>query len=87
MRIKLRKCEFVKKSVKFLGHIVSAEGISPDPTKVKSIAKFPQPKNVGELRTLLGMLSYYRKYIRNFAGIAHPLTALTKKDTPFVWER
>ena len=79
LKVKLSKCQFAQTAVKYLGHIVSADGVRPNPGKVDSIVKFPSPKNVDELKTALGMLSYYRKYIRGYAEIAHPLTKLMKK--------
>ena len=85
LKVKLSKCQFAQTAVKYLGHIVSADGVRPNPGKVDSIVKFPSPKNVDELKTALGMLSYYRKYIRGYAEIAHPLTKLMKKDVAYEW--
>ena len=85
LKVKISKCQFAQTEVKYLGHIVSADGVRPNPEKVKSIEEFPSPKNVDELRTVVGMLSYYRKFIRNFAEIAHPMTKLQKKDIKFEW--
>ena len=57
LKVKISKCQFAQTEVKYLGHIVSADGVRPNPEKVKSIEEFPSPKNVDELRTVVGMLS------------------------------
>lgn len=66
-------------------HIISADGISSDPTKVKAVQTWPQPANVTELRNFLGLAGYYSKFVRNFAIISKPLTNLLRKHTMFVW--
>jgi hypothetical protein len=75
--VKLRKCEFNKRQVQFLGHLVSAEGIRPDPAKVRTVLEWPQPKDVHELRSFLGLANYFRKFILAYGVIAAPLNALT----------
>ena len=85
LKIKLSKCEFVRQFVKYLGHVVSQHGVQPDPEKVAAISKIGTPDNVGKPRSLLGMFSYYRKLIRNYSEITHPLTQLTKQDTIWKW--
>ena len=75
---KLKKCDFFKKEIKFLGHIVSAEGVSPDPQKVAVVKSWPTPQNVNEIRAFLGLANYFRKFIENYSGIAAPLTSLMK---------
>jgi Reverse transcriptase (RNA-dependent DNA polymerase) len=82
LKVKISKCQFAQTEVKYLGHIVSADGVRPNPF---SIEEFPSPKNVDELRVVVGMLSYYRIFIRNFAEIAHPMTKLQRKDVKFEW--
>lgn len=84
LKLKPSKCQFLRPEVKYLGHIVSAEGVRPDPGKVECVRDFPEPKTKTEVRQFLGLLSYYRRHIPNFAAQARPLTQLTTKK-PFHW--
>ncbi|QSS48817.1 hypothetical protein I7I53_08944 [Histoplasma capsulatum var. duboisii H88] len=85
LQLKPEKCEFFKKEVEFLGHIISMEGIRMDLKKIEAITEWPQPKNVTEVQAFHGLANYYRMFIRNFSEITKPLTTLFKKDTPFKW--
>ena len=85
MLLKPSKCFFGLTTVQYLGHIVTPEGIRPDPAKVIRIRNFPAPRNVSEVRTFLGMAGYYRKFVRNFSIVAAPISSLTAKDQPFIW--
>ena len=76
LKIKPKKSFFFQKSVTFLGHILSAEGISPNPEKVKKIKTWPIPSNPKEVHSFIGLASYYRRFIPNFAKLAGPLHAL-----------
>ena len=82
---KMSKCEFWLREVKFLGHVVSSEGVAVDPSKVDAVLQWESPKSVTEIRSFVGLAGYYRRFIRGFSQIARPLTNLTKKDRPFVW--
>ena len=81
LTLQTSKCTFFRKSCTFLGHIISTEGISPDPEKVSAIKEFPVPKDLLAIRSFLGLTSYYRKFIRNYSQIAYPLHELTKGFT------
>lgn len=85
MKLKLSKCCFFQLSVPYLGHIISEEGSGTDPKKIEVVRNYPRPENKQQVKSLLGLFGYYRKYIGNFGMIAHPLTELTKKDTNFCW--
>ena len=71
--------------VKFLGRVVSKDGIFVDPSKVEAILDWERPKNVCEIRSFLGLAGYYRRFVEGFARLTVPLTQLTKKDVKFVW--
>ena len=76
---KLSKCQFWLDSVAFVGHIISTEGVSMDPQKVKAILNWKPPTSVTEIRSFLGLARYYRKFVEGFSKIATPLTRLTRK--------
>ena len=85
LKLHPKKCKFAVKEVHYLGHVLSQNGIKPNPDKVEAILSIPAPTKVKQLRSFLGMIGYYRKFIRNFAVIAKPLYDLTKKDVPYNW--
>ena len=80
LKVQLDKCAFLQKEVEFLGHIVTREGIKPNPNKIKAILEWPIPNKVKELRGFLGITGYYRRFIKDYAKIAKPLTSQLKKD-------
>ncbi|GJY11073.1 putative nucleotidyltransferase, ribonuclease H, partial [Tanacetum coccineum] len=82
---KFSKCDFWLGQVAFLGHIVSADGISMDPAKVEAITKWPRPTTVTEVRSFLGLAGYYRRFVEGFSLLALPLTKLMRKGEKFVW--
>ncbi|PKU59897.1 putative mitochondrial protein [Dendrobium catenatum] len=82
---KFSKCEFWLKSISFLGHMVSSEGISVDPQKIQAVVDWPRPTTAFEVRSFLGMAGYYRKCVKRFSQISTPLTRLTQKSVAFVW--
>ena len=82
---RLMKCDFFRTEVEYLGFDVGANGIKPSLSKVKAILEWPEPENVTDVRSFLGLCSFYRKFIRWFSELAAPLTDLTKKDRVFVW--
>lgn len=80
-----KKCILLQKEVSFLGHIVSEEGVATDPSKIEAIKHWPIPRSVKEVRSFLGLCSYYRKFIYKFSDIARPLHKLTEKNKRFEW--
>ncbi|XP_042455224.1 uncharacterized protein LOC122039864 [Zingiber officinale] len=82
---KFSKCAFWLPSVGFLGHVVSSRGISVDPQKIEAITGWEQPKTVQEIRSFLGLVGYYRRFVEGFSSIALPLTRLTRKGEKFSW--
>lgn len=79
------KVYFISKEVKFLGHVVNEDGVSTDPDKTQVIKELVVSKNMTEVRSFLGLCSYYRKLLRNFASVAKPLHKPTKKGRTFLW--
>ena len=83
---KFSKCEFWLTEVRFLGHVVSASGVSVDPEKVEAVMSWERPKSVFEIRSFLGLAGYYRRFIEDFSRIAAPMTRLTRKEVKFDWD-
>ena len=79
------KCLFSIPSVKALGHVISAEGVSPDPDKVKAIVNIPVPKNVAEVRSFMGMVNQFNKFTSHLATKSKPLRDLLCKDSVWHW--
>jgi len=85
LKIKLQKSEFFKKEIKFLGHVISGDGVKVDDGKFECIKNYPVPKNADDVRRFLGFIGFYRRFIRQFAAISTPLTELLKKNASFKW--
>ena len=83
-RLNPQKCHFGLKKVQFLGHKISEAGIEPCQDKIKAMKEFPVPKNIKALRSFVGLVSFYRRYIFSFSTKIAPLFKLLKKDVPFV---
>ncbi|XP_074277602.1 uncharacterized protein LOC141601238 [Silene latifolia] len=83
---KLSKGEFWLEKVAFLGHVVSKEGVSVDPSKIAAVSKWKRPKNVGDIRSFLGLAGYYRRFVKDFSKIDKPLTTFMKKENKFKWD-
>ena len=79
------KCQFLQQKVYFLGHIVSTDGIMPDPKKTSKVEEWPIPTKIQEVQQFLGLANYYRRFIQNFAIIAAPLHKLTERNRAFKW--
>lgn len=82
---KLSKCDFALKETPFLGHIITADGIRPDPAKIKAVQEWPTLKSVHDVQMFLGLVNYYRRFIKGYAKIAAPLTELLKKGNKWNW--
>jgi hypothetical protein len=82
---KLKKCEFWIQELSFLGHVVSKDGIAVDPKKIYAIVEWERPTNVREIHSFLGLAGYYWRFINGFSALFGPLTALTRKNAPYVW--
>ena len=80
LKLTARKCNFLKKHVQYLGHLISGNGIEPVPEKLKDLKEMVPPTTQKDIRRFLGFTNYYRKFIPRFADIARPLTNLTRKD-------
>jgi hypothetical protein len=80
------KCSLFRQKVKYLGHIISKDGIAADQEKISTIHSWPRPRCLAELRSFLGLCSYYRKFIPDYANIAQPLQQLTEKNQQYVWD-
>jgi hypothetical protein len=87
LKLNPSKCCFAAGSVVFLGHVVSKEGTRPDPSKIDAVRGFPAPTAVVNVRSFLGLTSYYPRFIRGYSKLAGPLFELTKKDVVFVWNQ
>ena len=66
-----RKCEFLRTVVAYLGHIIGQDGVKPDPNKIKAVKNFPRPQNPKNIRQFLGLVGYYRRFIKDFSAIAN----------------
>ena len=85
LKLNPSKCKFATSKCEFLGHEISREGIKPPSQKVDKILNYPIPKNIKELRRVLGMFNWFRKFVPNYSMIVSPLTKLTRKNVKFQW--
>lgn len=85
LKIKLQKCSFLAKEVKYLGYIVDKNGIRPDPEKLRAIKDMPSPEGISELRSFLGMVNFYARFVKNLSGMLHPLHELLRKGSRWQW--
>jgi len=87
LQVDIRKCEFGVTKTKYLGFIISTDGIEVDPEKVAAVREWEPPKTVKAVQSFLGFCNFYRRFIPNYGNIARPLTRLTVKDTPFTFNQ
>lgn len=85
LKLNPEKCHFCRRELKYLGHVVSSNGIKTDPEKVRAITDFPTPKSVRTLRSFLGLASWYRRFVEDFAKLTLPLTKLLRKNARWEW--
>jgi len=85
LKLKPEKWEFLRKEVSYLGHVISENGVLQDKTKTKVIEEFPTPQTVKQLKSFLGLMSYYRRFILGFSALDSPLHKLLKKDASYEW--
>ncbi len=85
LKLKLSKCKFLRQEVEYLGHIITRDGLKPNPSHVAAVAEYPTPQSVKDVQQFVGLASYYRRFIPNFAKVACPLHALTRKGEQIQW--
>ncbi|GFW45498.1 retrovirus-related Pol polyprotein from transposon 17.6 [Trichonephila clavipes] len=85
LKLNSKKCLIAAQEVKILGHLVSSNGVRPDPDKIKAVRNFPTPKNIHDIRSFLGLCSYFRRFIKGFCYLAEPLQSLLKSGVEFHW--
>lgn len=85
LKLQPEKCRFLRREVIYLGHLISDKGVSPDPTKTDAVRNWPRPMNAKDIKSFMGTVGYFRRFIDKFSDIAKPLTSLLKKDVKFQW--
>lgn len=85
MKVKRSKCVFACNQLRYLGHVISEEGVRTDPANIDKVRDWPSPQSAKEVRQFLGLAGYYRKFVRHFGIISRPLTELLKKGVVFQW--
>uniref|UniRef100_A0A5S6QHH5 RNA-directed DNA polymerase n=1 Tax=Trichuris muris TaxID=70415 RepID=A0A5S6QHH5_TRIMR len=85
LKLNMEKCQFFKKEVRYLGHVVSRDGVRVDPEKTEAVDNWPRPTSPKELKQFLGLASYYRRFVSSFATIAEPMNKLMKKSSRWNW--
>ena len=86
LTIQKNKCVFMARSVEYLGHVVDAEGLHTTPEKLKAILEAPAPKDLNQMRSFLGLVNYYARFIANLSTVLHPLNRLLRKDVSWEWD-
>lgn len=86
LHLQPKKCDIAEGSIRYLGHVIDGESIRPDPENIRAVRECRRPKNVKETRSFLGLCNYYRRFVKDFARIAQPLTELTKTGVKWAWD-
>ena len=82
---RLHKCHFNDTQMKYLGHLISSDGVRPDPEKVEKVKKWPRPTSMQEVRSVLGLANYFRKFMQGYSRMVSPLTDLTQSSKSWKW--
>jgi len=85
LKIKLKKCEFARTELNYLGHTLNSIGRRPDAEKVAAVKLLPPPVDVKQIEIFIGKVGYYQKFVEGFSALAHPLNKLRRKDVPWTW--
>ena len=85
LKLQPDKCEYLRPELEYLGHLITKDGVKPNPAKIQAVRDFKTSQNVTQVQSFLGLAGYYRKFIKNFAHLGKPITNLTQKETPFNW--
>jgi hypothetical protein len=85
IKVEPDKCEFLRAELTYLGHVISEDGVKPDPKKIEAVIRFPVPDKEKDIKAFLGLAGYYRKFIPHFSTIAKPFTTLLTKEIPWKW--
>lgn len=85
LKLQPDKCEYLRPELEYLGHVISEHGIQPNPNRIVKVKNYPVPKNPKEIKQFLGLVGYYRKFIKDFSKVAKPLTRLLQKSSTFEW--
>ncbi|KAL4082949.1 hypothetical protein QTP88_029447 [Uroleucon formosanum] len=85
LQLQPTKCEFLRREVIYLGHVITEQGVKPDPKKIQCMVNYPTPTNAKDVKSFLGLVGYYRRFIRDFSKKAKPLTNLLKQNQQFIW--
>jgi deoxyuridine 5'-triphosphate nucleotidohydrolase len=86
-KMKPKKCTFAADQVEVLGHVINQQGIKPAPSKIEAVKNYPVPQDKADLRAFLGLIGYYRNYIKGCSRISEPLSKMLKKDSRFTWDK
>lgn len=86
LKLQPDKCEFLRRELCYLGHVLTEDGIKPDPSKIEAVKNYPVPKDVKQIQSFIGFAGYYRRFIKDFSKIIKPLVKLLKKNVPFNWD-